>query len=262
MATDHYKTQSVDRVLDIIEYFLPDNQEAKLVDISKTLNLHNSTVHRLITCLYRRGYMDKNKSTQKYRLGAKFIGLGLMVMDNMKIREEVHNVMNELAIKTNKTVHLAIRSGNDIMYLHKVESPNNVVSYTKIGKFVPMYCTAMGKVLLSGFSEKEITDYCAEVEFKKFTTNTISSASVLMTELERVKKNGFATDSEELEAGLKCVAVPICDFNNHIIASMSLSARDNTNNQEHHLALAEELLQTSNKIREKLMYYSIGNADS
>lgn len=249
-----YKTKSIDRLLDIIEYFTPDNRETGVSEIGRQLGLHKSTVHRLLTCLEDRGFVDKNEDNSKYRLSSKFIGLGFMVLDNMEIKKEVNGEMEELAHKTHKTVHLSVKSGNEAMYLHKVENPNNVIRYSRVGKNLPMYCTAMGKVILSGFSEKDLRKYLETVKFQRFTDNTILNKEKLIQEIEKVRKKGYGIDNEELEIGLKCVAVPVLNNRGDIVAAISASGV--TQSMEEMQLLIQDLRVTADIISPSLMYFN------
>lgn len=249
----HYKTKSLDKIFDIIEAFSPDNSEMGISELCRKVKMHKSTVHRLITCLESRGYVVQNKNSLKYKLSSRFIGLGFMVLESMDLRTEVHPTMMKLVEKTNMTSHLSIRNQNEVMYLHKVENPSNIISYTRIGKWVPMYCTAMGKVFLSGMSDDEINSYLENVELVKYTNYTIDNREALLKEIEKVKSCGFACDNQELEIGLHCVAVPVYSTDGEIIAALSLSGKSSPlDNLEF---LLNELKTASSKIAHSMRYY-------
>ena len=252
----YYKTKSIDRMLDIIEYFSPANMESGVSEISRNLNIHKSTVHRLLTCLESRGYVVKNDDNSRYKLSLKFVELGFMVLDNMKIQKEVHGAMEHLAARTQKTVHLSVESGNEAMYLHKVENPNNIVRYSKIGKTMPLYCTAMGKVMLSGFSEQELQNYFSGTPLKKLTDHTLTDPERLLNEIEIVRRKGYALDREEVERGLQCIGVPVINGNGRIVAALSLSAMTNT--FENVTEIVKELKAAAQEVSAYMSYYDQG----
>ena len=123
---------------------------------------------------------------------------------------------------TGETVHLAVPSGAEVVYIAKVESKHTLRMYSHIGARLPMHCTALGKAILAFSGVERIREVLPELS-KPRTANTITSEQSLMEELERIRFQGFAIDGEENEPGIRCVGAPIIDYTGKAIAAMSIS---------------------------------------
>lgn len=159
----------------------------------------------------------------KYRLGHKVVQLGGAFLENFELREFVRPYLEELVQTTGETANLVIVENHEAFYLDKVDSPRVLRVFNRIGYQAPLYCTAAGKVLLSGYSEVQLKRYLKEVELVALTANTITSRLELRRELQRVRQRGFAYDVEECEEGACCAAVPLKVLGQRLIAALSIS---------------------------------------
>jgi DNA-binding IclR family transcriptional regulator len=110
------------------------------------------------------------------------------------------------------------------VYVEKLESPEPLRIYSRIGASVPLHCTAVGKVLLAYLPPDEQQRILPKLELKRFTANSVGNMQELKTELFRVRKNGYAADLEEHELHIRCVAAPIWDHTGSVQSSLSLTA--------------------------------------
>jgi DNA-binding IclR family transcriptional regulator len=98
-----------------------------------------------------------------------------------------------------------------------------MIRYSRVGKRVPLYCTAVGKILLGGLPDEEIIKALSKIEFNKLTPNTIDNLYELLKQVQNARALGYALDLEELELGLNCVAVPVYNYTGNVIAAISAS---------------------------------------
>ena len=215
--------QSVTRALAILELLATYRHGERLTSISQELGLNKSTTHSLISTLENLGYVQQDQETAKYSLGLKLFELGQVVHANMDLRNIAMPFLQELALKFGETVHLAILSKGEVVYIDKVDAFRSIRIGSQIGGRNPAHCTGVGKVLLAGFTDKELTDIIGNVKLEKFTANTIVSKEELHKHLEKVKLDGFAVDQEEIEEGLSCIAAPIKNHRGKVIAGISVS---------------------------------------
>ncbi len=215
--------QSVDRALRILDTFSLKEKELGVTEISKRLDLHKNTVFGLLRTLEYWGYIEQNQSTRKYRLGLKLLELGNQVKEGLDLRAVALPFLQELVERYSETVHLAVHDQGEIVYIEKVEGPNTIRMYSQIGRRAPMHCTGVGKAILAYMSEKEIEKIIRLQGLKYFTPNTITDPRKLHEELRLIKENGYSLDKEEIEIGLRCVAAPIRDSQNTVIAAISVS---------------------------------------
>ncbi|NCC66208.1 MAG: IclR family transcriptional regulator, partial [Spirochaetia bacterium] len=113
--------------------------------------------------------------------------------------------------------------GNKAVYVLKKESSYTIRMYSRVGKAIPLYCTAIGKILLSDMHDDELEEYLSTVQLKPFTPKTVRNVSELKQELQQIRSQGWASDNEEHEMGTLCIGAPIKDYTSKVVAAMSVS---------------------------------------
>jgi len=217
------KVQILDRVMDIIELLSTSTQGMGVTEIGNRLSLHKSTVHRLINSLARRGYIEKDNKTGLYKIGLKFIEISSLHLHQLELKTEATPYMRRLSEVTGQVSHLAIMDDTDVVYIEKFDLLQSLRLYSQIGKRIPVYCSALGKVLLSSKSNEIRNQILDSIELKPFTKNTIIDRKSLEHELNKTKQRGWAVDNEEHEPGVCCIAAPVFDFTGKAIAAISIS---------------------------------------
>ncbi|MFP7732266.1 IclR family transcriptional regulator [Priestia aryabhattai] len=215
--------QSVDRALRILDLFDEHTTELKITDISDQMGLHKSTVHSLLKTLQQRGYINQNLENGKYGLGMKLFERGNYVIQSLDIRQLAKKYLIDLSEKTGQTTHLVILDGKEGTYIDKVEGPMAVILYSRIGKRIPLHCSAVGKALIAFKEKDEIETILAGYTYTQQTEFTITNKIQFLGELEKVKSQGYAVDNQENEPGVRCIAAPIRNHENKVIAAISLS---------------------------------------
>ncbi|NLK22274.1 MAG: IclR family transcriptional regulator [Epulopiscium sp.] len=215
--------QSVDRTLSILEVLSDYDDGLGVADISAKLDLHKSTVHRLLSTLIIKGYVEQNSENSRYKITLKLFELGSKRISNMDILEIARPYLKELMEKTNEVVHLVIRENTDIIYIDKVESKTTIRMHSRIGRRSPAYCTAVGKAILSGLDDKKIEKIWEESDIKQYTPFTIINLEDFKRELKSIREKGFAVDEEENELDVRCVGASIYDYTGETCAAVSIS---------------------------------------
>lgn len=215
--------QSVFRALKILEYVAEHGNAVGLTDISKGMELSKSTTHGLVATLEKYGYMEQNEITGKYSLGLKTFELGQSYVSGLDLREIALPELKVLSEKYQETAHLAILSGDDVVYIDKVDGSRSIGIRSRVGGRNPAYCTGVGKALLSGLSDQRIETMYSDKQMTRYTPNTIVELKELLAQVGKVRQQGYAMDMEEIEMGLRCIAAPIKDGNGNVIAAVSLS---------------------------------------
>jgi DNA-binding IclR family transcriptional regulator len=159
-----------------------------------------------------------------YRLGIACFAIGQAALSQLDIRQVSLPYLRELNRQTRETIHLTVRHGLSAVYVEKLDSPEQLRIYSRIGAAVPLYCTAVGKVMLAYMPDEERERVLPQLALKRLTPNTAGSLQELKAELYRVRKNGYACDLEEHELHIRCVAAPIWDHAGSVHASLSITA--------------------------------------
>ena len=245
--------KSLGKIFTIIE-LLKKNKEMRLQEITNETGICKSTVYRLISQLCKYNYLEKKHETKKYKLGLKFLEISSYIIENLDIREIARDSIKELNDITKETIHLAMLSGDKVVYIYKKESAHIIRMYSQIGKVAPLYCTGVGKAILAFQSQDVLNRLLDSVEFYKYTRNTITDKKRLLNEIDIIKKSGYSTDNEEHEKGIACIAAPIWDHENKIVASVSITCLKYRMKFEELLKYKNIILEKSYEISKKLGY--------
>jgi DNA-binding IclR family transcriptional regulator len=223
-----------------------------LSDLSVQLSMPKSTVHRYLATLQQLGLAERSDA-DRFRLGTKIIELAGQFLANSDLRSESQAALDALATQTNETIHLAVPSGTEVVYIAKVESKHALRMYSYIGARLPMYCTALGKAILAFSTPERRRDVLAQ-PLKARTPSTITSRQALERELETVRSQGFAIDDEENETGIRCVGAPIADYSQTAIAALSVSGPGNRMDRKRCTELAPIVRDAAQRISKRMGY--------
>lgn len=224
IGDDHKTVQSVERTLDIIEKLAEYGSPVSLSELAESVDLKPSTVHRLLGTLMFRGFVDQDEHS-RYKLALKVYHIGNAATYSMDIKKLAAPFMHELLDLCNETVNLAVLDRGEVVYIDQLESTNIVIvkMFARVGNRGPAYCTGSGKVLLAGLTREEFARYLNKTELDRFTSDTITDPAMLAKEIERVRKDGYALDLGERDEGVRCIAAPIKNQEDQVVAALSVS---------------------------------------
>jgi IclR family acetate operon transcriptional repressor len=215
------KVQSLDRALEILR-LLGNEPEMRVTDLARRLEVHKSTVFRLLSTLQEHGLVEQNRTTEKYRLGYGLVRLAGAVVAELDLARASRSILEELAIRTGETVNLAILQGNQVVNIDQIAAPNLVVNVNWVGKQTPLHATSNGKVLLAHLSA-EARQQLLGGSLSRLTPRTITDPRILEKQLRRVVEDGYAFTLEELELGLNAVAAPVRGADGRVQAAVSVA---------------------------------------
>ncbi|MEA4877385.1 MAG: IclR family transcriptional regulator [Aminobacterium sp.] len=245
--------KSLDRALAILSSFSFSHPQRTASEIALCTSIPKSTVHRFLKVFVEHGFLKETTSPGYFAPGLKLLELGSIVHHGLDIRLCAQPIMAALAKKVHITVHLVIRDRDEGVYVEKVEPEGQHIHYSHIGKRIPLYCTAAGKVLLSELPDSKILEIIA-FPLISLTPYTIKTKEKFLQEIDNVRKRGWAEDNQELELGLCCVAVPVKDHLGKIVAAMSSSGVEGAFTSEAKKRLVEGLRIASLDVSKRLGY--------
>jgi len=213
--------QSVDRAVAILEILARDG-EAGVTEVARELDVHKSTASRLLAALDRRELVAQDTARGKFRLGVGIVRLAGAASQRLDVLQESRPVCRLLAQEVGETVNLAILSGRDALYLDQVAGPAALSPHNWAGQRIPLHATSDGKVLLAHLPEAQLAGSLAP-PLARFTERTVTDIAEFPALLAEVRRRGYATAVEELEAGLTAVAAPVRNAEGTVIASISAS---------------------------------------
>ena len=243
--------QSIERAIAILKAFSTEKEELGVTELSRQLDLHKSTVSRLIASLQREGLVEENLVTRKYRLGMALVTLGGLVLQRLDVAQTARPLMATLSDMTQETVILAIKDDAEAVNVAQVPSPQMVKHIEWIGRRTPLHCTAVGKVLLAYSPAVEQQDFINR-GLPRYTSNTVTGPDTLCQELVRVREQGYAIGSEEFEVGLNEIAAPIRDHTGEVVASISVSGPAFRLSSDRFPSLTEDIQQSARTLSGQL----------
>jgi IclR family pca regulon transcriptional regulator len=232
----HY-VQSLARGLSIICAFNADRSEMTLSDIARTTGLSRATTRRFLLTLAELGYV--RSEGRLFSLNARVLQLGFSYLSALSLPEIAQPHLESLAAGIHESTSASVLDGTDIVYVARVPSRRIMTVRINIGTRFPAYATSMGRVLLSGLAPEELGAHLPTLAFQGPTSHTITSRSSLEVELRRVRSQGWAIVDQELEEGLRSIAVPIRHTNGSIVAAINVSTTSTSHTLE---SIRENLL--------------------
>lgn len=193
-------------------------------ELSSMIGFPPATTHRIVSTLVERHYFKQDPITKKYALSVKFLELGSKVQDQFHFAGIARPHLERLMYETKESVNLAIKEGDEMVYLDHVKSDYAMLQlFTRVGARVPLYCTGVGKMFLSQMGEAEIAGYLNRTPRTPFTRNTLIERNAILKEMARIRAKGYGVDNEEMEEGVRCVAALVFDHKGQPAASVSVS---------------------------------------
>jgi DNA-binding IclR family transcriptional regulator len=237
-----YKVQALDRAFAVLDLLGESDTPLGLAQVASALELHKSTAHRFLMVLERHRMVERT-GTGKFRLGLRLFDFGNRAIEQYDLRERAQPHLRRLVAETEETAHLCVLEAARVIYIDKIEPARSVRMITRIGASNPVHCTSVGKAILAFLPEERINDVIQRTRFERFTHRTIATAEALRAEIEKTKRRGYAVDDEELEDGLRCIAVPVLDAQRLPVAAVSISGPSFRVTAQKLPAIANQLLQ-------------------
>jgi IclR family transcriptional regulator, acetate operon repressor len=194
-----------------------------LADIAARAGVAKPNAHYILQTLIAADFVTSD-GAGRYGAGTRLLALASEVAGDARGRHNLTAVLEALQAQTRQTVHLAVRSGIEAVYLAKVDSPQPYQMASRVGMRVPLHCTSIGKCLLAWLGEAEREQIVAQLPFDRRTSRTLTTPQALLEELVRVRERGFSIDDEENETSIRCVGAPVLDPSGRPTAAVSVSA--------------------------------------
>lgn len=223
MTSNKYNVPALEKAIAIIETLSEHDSPLGVSELCKLVDIPKTSVFFILNTLDKHQYLSKTEDG-KYKLGNKFINIGLGILNKIEIREVAKPYMEKLLLETGFTVHLAVLDNGEAMYVEKVEKRGFVKFSTYIGQRLPLHASGVGKSLAAYIPDEELDAIIRLKGLPEKTENTITNPLELKAELAKIRTLGYAVEDEEGESGIRCIGVPILDHENMPVASVSVTA--------------------------------------
>lgn len=242
---------SVSKAIKVIE-FIASSKESGVTEISNGLGYGVSATYHLLNTLKEENVIVQDKNTKKFKLGLKLWQLGILAYDQNHISDVIKPYLKKLRDLTGETANLTIMDNYKVVYVAQEESDRLVRMFTKTGATAPLHCTGGGKTILAYKPEEVRNEIMNRIELEGFTDNTIVDKEAFIAEMDKIRKDGYGYDNEEREVGVSCIAAPIFDLSNDVIASISISGPTARFTDEAKEKWIEETLNIASQVTERL----------
>jgi DNA-binding IclR family transcriptional regulator len=200
--------KSADRALAILD-LVGQRGSLKFAELISALGLPRSSAHGLVQTLLARGWLEQRTAGRELSLGLRVWELGQHYAGHHDLLTAARPVMDALALEVGETVQLARLDGLENVYIAISDSPQPMRLSSTVGLRLPSHATGIGKALLSQLDPDEVGRRLEGAHLETFTAHTVSDPEELVSEIERVRIEGYAEDNEEYQLGCRCVAVPL-----------------------------------------------------
>jgi DNA-binding IclR family transcriptional regulator len=215
--------QVIARVARLLEAIAAHGGPVSLKILANTTGLHPSTAFRILASLIEHGFVERGEAG-RYRFGARMLQLGDRAQSLLDLRCEARPVMERLRDLTGETVSLSVRDGDEVVYVECLAAPRVMRVERMIGWRAPLHAAASGKLFLAEDGAEACREYAATTGLPARTPHSIAEPDLLWRSLWDIGRAGYALDDGEAEAGVSCIAVPVRDAGDRLVAGLAVSA--------------------------------------
>lgn len=219
---DRSSVRTIDRMVEVLDCFSVDRPAWSLAELSARLALPKSTLHRFLVGLEQNGLARRGLDDNKWRLGHRLVIWGSLAAATTGVQQIAAPVMRALAETTRETVLLTEYHDGEVICMAKIETSQSVRIALDVGARRAPHAGASSKVLTAFLPEDEIARLLTR-ELPRYCERTITDASELRRELERIRQCGFALSYEETDCGAWGVATPVRDWNGRVVAGLGVA---------------------------------------
>lgn len=247
------KVKTLQKAMQVLECFSIETPQLGITQIAQMLNMNKSNVHNIVSTFVDLGYMDK-LDNGKYTIGLKILEYSFLVNENLGYVRAIYDILNDISQRSGEVISFGIPRADKVMYLYTAHPLSRLqfLPYREaLGETAPLYCTGIGKAILSNLPEDQWTSRIT-TDRVKYTEKTLVDLDSILNDLRRCKAQGFALDDEERKIGLRCIGVPIFNSANQLVGGMSMSGPLNSMVGDHFEQNIRLLQEGAYRIRERL----------
>ena len=212
--------QSVDRAARILKVLASGPRRLGVSEISDRLGLARPTVHGLLQTLQAHGFVEQDRDSDKYQLGAGLLQLGNSYLDLNELRSRSLAHAERLAGRADAAVRVGVTHGASVVIVHHVFRPDSTLQILEVGAELPLHASALGKAMLAYAPDYALDDLLAE-PLTRLTSRTVTPA-MLREHLDEVRERGFARERDEAILGESSIASPIFDHSGHAVGAIGI----------------------------------------
>lgn len=197
------------RLLGLLEVIAGDDRPVNLMELVRETGLPKPTVHRMLQQLETAGMLQRDGDNRHYSTGLRLRRLAENLLLNGTLHGGRHAILSNLVAEIGESCNITALSGNQVLYLDRVETTAPLRFFLHPGSKVPVHCSATGKLFLAHMTARQRERLLNASSLERFTDNTLTTAAAVEAELATIRSDGYAMDNEEFLPDLLCVAIPV-----------------------------------------------------
>jgi DNA-binding IclR family transcriptional regulator len=209
--------------LQVLKSFSVTEPVLGVTEIARRIGLSPSTVYRALVTLAEEGLVERDSGSDRYRLSVGVVALAGPLLANLDIREVARPYLEQLALASRESVNLGIWNRVEAVNIEQVPGPGIIKHLAPLGRRNPAHASATGKTLLAFAPQHELQEVLDRGLYR-LTDRTIVDSAILIQELARVRRDGYALNNEEMVNELVAFAAPVFDHRGRVVAAVSVSA--------------------------------------
>jgi len=217
------RIQSVDRAMILLETLGQDDRGSRLTDLSRMTGLSLTTVHRLLTTLQQRRFVQFSRNDNLWHVGAGAFAVGNAFSRDRSVVASAGPFLRRLRDATRETANIGIVEEGYIVLADQAQARDNCKAISAVGARTPMMASGMGKAVLASYSGEEVATVVRRHGLNRITPRTFSTYEDLSGELQKIGTEGYSVDDEEYRIGLRCVAAPVFNERHEVVCAISVS---------------------------------------
>ncbi|MBG9983062.1 IclR family transcriptional regulator [Aerococcaceae bacterium DSM 111020] len=237
--------ESVSNALKVLKSFSQETPVKRVGEIAEELNISKSTASRLIKTLQAEGFLIHDEHSPGYRLGKEILSLGGIFTSSYEFYSDIGPYLNELVSITKENAHLAIISGDEVIYLIKYMGPYYSNTKIEVGNVNPPHATSSGKILLA-YADNSVVDYVLQQGLTAFTENTITNPIKLRKEFEKIRRQKYVVSIGEYDIDNLSIAAPVFDIDGKVVSAIGVAGPlSRINSEEKIQNIKREVIKTA-----------------
>ena len=214
--------QSLERGLMVVRAFSAEQPSMTLSEVARVTDLTRAAARRFLLTLVDLGYVRTDG--RLFSLTPRVLDLGYAYVSSAGLPDVAQPHLEDLSARVHESASVSVLEGDDVLYVARVATSRIMAVAITVGTRFPASTTSMGRVLLAGYDDEELSTYLARVHLEPLTRFTITDPDELRSEILRVREQGHAVVDQELEEGLRSLATPVRDESGKVIAAANVSA--------------------------------------
>ncbi len=208
--------------LEVIQAFDHEHPRMTLSEVATRTGMNRAKARRFLLTLHALGYVRKQQ--RYFELAPRVLQLGYAFLSANNYRDVIQQHLEDITAETGESSSLGVLDGNDVIYVARSAAKHRLMAITlSVGTRLPAAHTSMGRMLLAQLSDTDLDHFLASVALESYTDKTVTDVSELRNQIIKARQQGYAISDQELDSGLRSIAVPVYDAKQHLMGAINIS---------------------------------------